>query len=533
MSDDLRQRQQLLKIGTARAGPAPAPPAAPLDALFPPAPAGQAQPDAETTLWLSLGALDLWERSGFLPPAGAALPALDPAPPERLRACPPRAEAILTLLLRGVHPAGLQAEWLRLLQRHGGHLPARFLPRLFDMAARQPALRAQLLPVIGERGRWLARLHADWTWATAQAGDGEAAWDTGTPEQRLAALRAWRARDPASAREALGTAWPSEAPEQRAALLPALGINLGLADETFLEAALADRRKEVRTAAQRLLASLPGSQLGQRMLARLLPLLRVEKPWLGKARLELGLPEACDAAMRRDGIGASAHPGMGEKAGWLVDMLAAVDPQVWCRQFKRSPRECLLLAESSEFAAVLVRGWALAALRQAEVDGSPELQDWLQALALWWIGTSGELSKAMPDALFDLLAARFHANAGGTALALLEAYPNTWPQNTDLLHLLHRLADKSQDSWTPALTQGFLQLLKSVRPSATKPGDTWLARLLLPAFAKVADPASAAAAELEWRDSIPLESEWRATVDYFFNLVRLRHEMILSFQEPA
>lgn len=527
MSDDLRQRQQLLKIGTARAGRAPVPPAAPLDALFP-------QAQAETTLWLSLGTLDLWERSGFLPPAGQAAPALDPAPPEQLRACPPRAEAILALLLRGVHPAALQTEWLRLLQRHGGHLPARFLPRMLDMATRQPALRAPLLAVIGERGQWLARLHADWTWAAVQADDDGTVWDTGTPERRLAALRAWRARDPQAARAALEAAWPSEAPEQRAALLPALGVHLGLADESFLEAALDDRRKEVRTAAQRLLASLPGSQLGQRMLARLLPLLRVEKPWLGKARLELALPEACDAAMRRDGIGASAHQGMGEKAGWVVDMLAAVDPNVWCRQFERSPRECLLLAESSEFAAVLVRGWALATLRQAERDDtSPEVQDWLQALALWWIGAAGELSKAVPDTLFDLIAARFHANTGGASLALLDAYPDTWPQDADLVHLLHRFADKSQDGWTPALSRGFLQLLEAVRPTSLKPGDTWLARLLLPAFGKVADPASVAAVEAEWRASIPLESEWRATIDYFFDLVRLRHEMILSFQEPA
>ena len=529
MNDDLRQRQQLLKIGTARAGRAPAPPAAPLDALFP-------QAEAETTLWLSLGALDLWERSGFLPSAGPASPALDPAPPEHLRPCPARAEAILAMLLHGVHPAALQSEWLRLLQRHGGYLPARFLPRMLDTATRQPAQRAQLLPVLGERGQWLAHLHADWTWATAgaSADEREAAWETGTPEQRLAALCTWRARDPQSARAALEAAWPSEAPEQRAALLPALGVNLGLADEAFLEAVLGDRRKEVRTAAQRLLASLPGSQLGQRMLARLLPLLRVEKPWLGKARLELALPEAYDAAMRRDGIGASAHQGMGEKAGWVVDMLAAVDPNVWCSQFERSPRECLVLAESSEFAAVLVRGWALAALRQAErYDAAPEVQDWLQALALWWVASTGDLSKAVPDNLFDVIAARFHANAGSASLALLDAYPDNWPQDADLVNLLHRLADKAQDSWTPVPTQRFLQLLKAIRPGALKPGNTWLARMLLPAFGKVADPASVAAVEAEWRAGVPLDSDWHATIDYFFNLVRLRHEMILSFQEPA
>jgi len=529
MSDDLRQRQQLIKIGTARAGHAPAPPAAPLDALFPQTQA----PEAEATLWLSLGALDLWERSGFLPPATPSQAAPDPAPLEVLRPCPPRAEAMLSLLLGGQYPSSLQVEWLRLLQRHGSHLPPRFLPRLLDTATRQPALRAQLLPVLGERGRWLARMQAEWAWATSGGADEEASWDTGTPEQRLLALRTWRARDPQAARDALAAAWPSEAPEQRAALLPALGVQLGLADEAFLEAALDDRRKEVRMAAQRLLASLPGSQLGQRMLARLLPLLLVEKPWLGKARIELTLPETYDAAMRRDGIGVSAHPGMGEKAGWVVDMLAAVDPRVWEKQFERSPRECLALAEHSEFRAVLMRGWSLAALRQLETDAASAQQAWPQELALWWVGADIVRREAVPVALLGAIAARFDDNAGGASVALLDALPDDWSGDPELLQLLHRLADQSQDTWTPALTRSFLQRLQAIRPGLMKQGQLGPAQLLLSPFARVADPAVAAAVEADWRASIRIDSEWRTTIDRFFDLVRLRHEMILSFQEPA
>ena len=534
MTDDLRQRQQLLKIGTARAGRGVAGVAsltAPLDTLLPPVEASA----PEAALWMSLGALDLWERSGFLPPVGsaspAASPAAEPAPPEQLRPCPARAKAMLALLLRGGHPPALQSEWLRLLQRHGAHLPAQFLPRLLDTATRQPALRAQLLPVLGERGRWLAGVQAEWGWALggAAAGDveDEAAWDTGSPEQRLTVLRAWRARDAGAARAALAAAWPSEAPEQRAALLPALAVGLGLDDEAFLEAALDDRRKEVRAAAQRLLACLPGSQLGQRMLARLLPLLRLEKPWLGKARLELTLPAACDASMRRDGIGATPHPGMGEKAGWAVDMLAAVDPRVWTRQFAPTPLACLALAGHSEFAGVLVRGWSLAALRHAEAaaseaDPPPELLAWPYDLALWWIGAGQALRDAVPDALFDLVARRFHLDTGGTGSALLDAFPRTWQDDPALVQLLHRLAEKSPDTWTPRLSRHMLQRLQAAQPA-----------LLLPAFARIVDPATAAGFEMAWRAGLGADSQWRTRVDHFFDLVRVRHEMILSFQEPA
>jgi hypothetical protein len=521
MTDDLRQRQQLLKIGTARAGRGVAGAVsltAPLDTLLPPAEAS----GPEAALWMSLGALDLWERSGFLPPASPASPAADRAPPEQLRPCPARAEAMLALLLRGDHPPALQSEWLRLLQRHGARLPSHFLPRLLDTATRQPALRVQLLPVLGERGRWLAGAQAEWGWAFGAAAVDEAAWDTGSPEQRLTVLRAWRARDAGAARAALAAAWPGEAPEQRAALLPALAVGLGPGDEAFLEAALDDRRKEVRTAAQRLLASLPGSQLGQRMLARLLPLLQLEKPWLGKAHLELTLPQACDATMRRDGIGAASHPGMGEKAGWVVDMLAAVDPRVWTRQFAPTPLACLALAGHSEFAAVLVRGWSLAALRQAQINGTPELPAWPHDLALWWIGAGQALRDAVPDALFDLVAARFHLDTGGASSALLDALPRKWQDDPALVQLLHRLADKSPDMWTPRLSRHILQRLQAAQPA-----------LLLPAFALIVDPATAAGFEVEWRTDAGADRQWRALADQFFDLVRVRHEMILSFQEPA
>ena len=110
MNDADRQLQQLLKIGTARAGRPPAGLAGPLAALLP---ADAAPPEA--VLWLSLGALDLWERSGFVAPDRPTPAPAQAAAPETLRACPPRAQAVLALLLRGLHPAGLEAEWLRQL----------------------------------------------------------------------------------------------------------------------------------------------------------------------------------------------------------------------------------------------------------------------------------------------------------------------------------------------------------------------------------------------------------------------------------
>ena len=528
MNDADRQLQQLLKIGTARAGRPPAGLAGPLAALLP---TDAAPPEA--TLWLSLGALDLWERSGFVAPDQPAPAPAHAAAPETLRPCPPRAQAVLALLLRGLHPAGLEAEWLRQLHHHDGLLPAHFLPKLLDAATRQPNLRAPLLPVLGERGRWLARLQPEWSWAAAGADTDATLWDTGTPEQRVAALRDWRARDPRTAGAALTGTWNSEPPEQRASLLAVLGMGLGPDDEAFLEAALDDRRKEVRAVAQRLLARLPGSRLAQRMHDRLLPLLRVEKPLLRPAHIELTLPATCDAAMRRDGIGIAPRYGLGEKAGWVVDMLAAIDPQIWTRHFDRTPRACLALAEHSEFATVLVRGWALAVQHHAANAPSPGLRAWLRDLTTWWVDAKPALRDAVPDNLFDVVAAHFAQDEDGASSALFDALSGTWIGDGFQMRLLVRLAAGTPHAWPARLSRRALQRLQTALPALPDAGHPWLVRQMLSGLALVLDPATAAAFEADLRAAWQPDGEWSRAVDEFFDLVHLRHEMTLSFQEPA
>lgn len=523
MSDDARQLQQLLKIGTARAGRPPAGPGAPLDALLP------AGVDPDAALWLSLGALDLWERSGFIAPDQPAPSPSLPAPADTLRPCPPRAQTMLALLLRGAHPAGLEAEWLCRLHAYGGRVPQHALPKLLDLATRQQALRPRLLPVLGERGRWLARLQPEWAWAGGEADADASLWDTGTPEQRVAALRDWRTRDPQAARAALDAAWRSEPPEQRSSLLAALAVGLGPDDEAFLEAALDDRRKEVRAAAQRLLAHLPGSRLAQRMTDRLLPLLRMSDA----GRIELTLPAANDSAMRRDGVGAASHYGLGEKAGWVVDMLAAVDPDVWPRHVEGTPRACLVAAEHSEFATVFVRGWALAVQRHAQDAPSPGVRAWLRDFLAWSVGTRPSLREAVPDSLFDVAALHFAQDTDGTSRALIDTLPDKWIGDGFPMRLLTRLAAGAPHAWPAALSASALQRLRTGMLPLADMGHPWLVRQMLSSLALVLDPAATAAAEPALRAAWQPDGEWASAINVFFDLARLRHEMTLSFQEPA
>jgi hypothetical protein len=249
---------------------------------------------------------------------------------------------------------------------------------------------------------------------------------------------------------------------------------------------------------------------------------------LRAARIDLTLPDALDAAMRRDGIGASSHPGLGEKAGWVVDMLAAIDPDVWTRHFDRPPRGCLALAEHSEFSTVFVRGWALAVQRHAQDDPSPRLQDWLRDLTAWWLAVPAQ-REAVPDSVFDVAAAHFAQDADGASSALFDALPGQWIADGACVHLLARLAAGAADTWSAALSRQAMRRLHPVLPALADTGHPWLVRQLLSSLALVLAPATAAAF-----DPVRLpDAQWQSAVDAFFDLVRLRHEMTLSFQEPA
>ena len=55
----------------------------------------------------------------------------------------------------------------------------------------------------------------------------------------------------------------------------------------------------------------------------------------------------------------------------------------------------------------------------------------------------------------------------------------------------------------------------------------------LPSSARSMNPATVVALEADLRAAWQPDAEWDGAVDDFFDLARLRHEMTLSFQEPA
>ncbi len=228
--------------------------------------------------------------------------------------------------------AALKPELFRLMAAAKVKPERGWVHKILEEARRNPALRADALNIIDERGRWLVKfiLVGDWVVPSVLS---DSLWDEGKLNERVAYLKQLRETDAAKARALLEESWNGEASEARADLLSALEVHLSLDDESFLEHALEDKKKDVRKTAASLLNSLPDSKLVQRMTERAKRFV-IHKPagmlGLKKAELEITLPETFEKDWAKDGIEQKSVPyGMGEKAWWLKQILERVPPNIW------------------------------------------------------------------------------------------------------------------------------------------------------------------------------------------------------------
>jgi hypothetical protein len=328
----------------------------------------------------------LRRRAGVALVRGARPPTPAPADdaPPMSPAAAARADALLALDRppRETTPARdtagrleLLAEWLTAAGSAGRRLPAELLPALLDAGRRHRELRPLVAPVAGPRAGWLAAQRAGWAYASA-APPAEAdvaddtAWEFGRIAHRVAYLTGLRRRDPARARELLVAGWDSEPPDDRAALLAALGTALSSDDEAVLERALDDRRRQVRAVAADLLARLPAGAYARRMAARAGACVDLSDP----ARVGINPPDTCDRSMTRDGIAPRPPSGVGERAWWLEEILARTTLRQWPR-----PDEFLARSISDEWRATVRRGLARAAATQRDVGWAVALADPLTA----------------------------------------------------------------------------------------------------------------------------------------------------------
>ncbi|MGW7362561.1 DUF5691 domain-containing protein [Streptomyces sp. NPDC054841] len=366
-------------------------------------PAGVLTPGAEAPVaLLDAAALHTVRRRAGLRPAPAG-PRPEPAPHDDRRALPEPARRRLALLLadraaptgaggrRGTAPdlTELLPQWLAAANEHGYRAPASVLPALLDAARARTDLRPLALRFAGPRGLWLARLNADWkfalrgTWGSSQAGgsgggsalpaptDTEAVrrlWEEGLFAERVALLASVRAHDPAAALTLLTGTWQTERAEDRLMFLDSLRTGLSDADEPFLEQALSDRSRNVRTTAAELLSALPHSALAGRMAARAVSCIGLDRAE-GTAAIAVEAPHECDTAMQRDGVVPTPPSGRGERSWWLGQLVEAAPLATWPQRLGgRTPEEIVSLSVADDWGDELHAAWCRAAVRQRDPE---------------------------------------------------------------------------------------------------------------------------------------------------------------------
>ncbi len=416
---------------------------------------------AEDRLLSAAGSLAVVRRAGRLAPS--APPLTEPAPADVLPACGAAAAYRLVLLLDD-HRA-LLPEWLRAVAQRGLRVPAERLPDLLEAATTNQALRGEAEAVLGERGRWLAAQVPRWGWAAPLPGtddEREAVWLTGTRPQRHRLFTVLRRTRPAQARQWLERGLAREEGADRAWFVAALGEGLSPADEPLLESALDDRRQDVRAAAARLLACLPGSAFAQRMAERTLPLVRVEGGV--RRRLRVTLPDDLDESAVRDGVIPRPSSGTGERAWWLHQLVASTPLSAW-EAVGLEPGLAATLPVPGDLEVPLRRGFAQAADAQRDSRWATALLDVDPRLAEF--ADPGQAAAAALE----------HLRAGETGIA--DRLQAPWPRELsegalELLarlagrgHWLHRLIAERLD---PALAGAAARRLENVGPGTPQAG---------------------------------------------------------------
>lgn len=373
------------------------------------------------------------DAAGVLPLTAPAPHA--PAPADPRPECP--RESVAHLLTIFADPAKPLDDWLGLVAKANVRPPGELVPDLLDKATSSRELRALVLEACGPLARWLARFRPEWAWARTAAA-GEALWETGTLAERIAVLRGLRTSDPAKARALAAGAWPTENAETRKQFADTFEVNLSLEDEEFLEKALDEKSVGVRRSASMLLGSIAGSKLTGRMRERLDSRIeiRMEGLIIRKAAVRVEPFDKLDAAMVRDGIEPKPPQGsgLGERAWWTMQALAAVPPQHWSDQCKGGVARLIESAKDGQWSGLLMEGWRRAAIRYRD-------QEWLCALALE--------EPAVGENASQLFRAMTSEKREDTCLTLLDRNAGAW---------IPGVASLCPHAWSRTFTVKFLKL---------------------------------------------------------------------------
>ncbi|HET7287227.1 MAG TPA: DUF5691 domain-containing protein, partial [Pyrinomonadaceae bacterium] len=393
-------------------------------------------------------------------------------------------------------------------------VPEEHLPALLDHGSVETSLRRAILGVIGERGEWLAAQNPDWYYAFRR--DDKDLWETGSREERLLTLEHLRNTDPTKARELLATTWPQESAKDRVVFLEKLAIGVNAGDEPFLNEALQDRSVEVRRAARTLLASLPNSHFSRRLKELANQMLSFKKPLIGKARIEVTLPEDPIAWLKANDIEIDTPPrnatqSVGPKAWFLKEMISLIPVAHWSELWKKTPIEIIRAGDESEWRESFALGFLAAARR----DRDPA---WIEALVFF----TATDPKQPP--LIDLVA---YLPADRLEALSLDALKSDSAELHSVLPLL--LAHRS--AWSDQLSRAVVNRIKKRISEGKDNVADWQTKAALKQFARYVSPDLYDELASGWPTESESWSTWSKGVDAFQTLLAFRRDMHRAISE--
>ena len=470
--------------------------------------------DREGSLLSTAAVVALYRSAGVAPPVDTQ-PAPEPSAPEEARRGSATSGQHLALMLDGQFREVLP-EWLAAMNSAHLRVPEECLPPLLDHGLLEPSLRKMITPVLGYRGEWLAAQNPEWLYATPR--DEKEVWETGNREERLLLLENLRSVDPEKARELLATTWSQESAKDRVAFLEKFAIGLNAGDEPFLNEALHDRSVEVRRAARALLAGLPSSEFSRRLQDLVTPVMSFKKPLIGKARIEVTLPNDDPIAWLKANeveIGSppqNASHSFGPKAWYLKEVISLVPISHWSKLWAKSPLDIIKAGDDSEWHESFILGFVTAVQR----DRDP---DWIEAL----VTATDPKQAPLVELVRYLPAVRLEA----WSLRALNARTDGLSDGHPALHLL--LAHRS--AWSDQLSRAVVSSIKlRIAKGHDNIGD-WQTKSALKQFARYVSPALYDELASGWPTESESWSNWAKGVDAFLSLLAFRRDMHRAISE--
>ena len=419
--------------------------------------------DPESALLLRAGVHAVFAAAGRTAQPSVAEIAV--APPETARTPGVRLLGILQNAM-AADSKDLLAEMLRQMAAGNLHLPHEVLPEALGIS--DATLRELLLPVLGERGRWLSRFNPEWRWVDEGIGvisetDEERlkqVWEEGAIPERCRVLKIWRRSNPAEARDRLAATVAQESAEHRSRLISELEIGLSSEDEPFLEKCLDDRSSGVKQIAAGLLALLPHSALSQRMRERASAMLAATKTGIVFKKLTVTCtpPESIDKAWERDGVFQKPPGGRGKRAFWAEVVLQAVPPSHWVGHLGAEPDALIEAVREDTFGPSVLLGWSRATARFAA--GDSKCAQWVKPIWSYWEDVASRAQGAARVAIIEemkaLLGAMSPTDAEQGVLEMLQK--NQSSGDPEAISLLERLPRP----WSSNFSQRYLELTRSV-----------------------------------------------------------------------